>query len=150
MGAVVVLKSHLRQYPSLVAAYARLLDFVRSMKPPAWKVRKDASGQLVCGNGHIQTAMNTVANIDQRGRAYTSRACLLCFAASLPPYPFAETRDGLTSGLPSASAGASITPSETIATPRSASAATRASRGLARAGTRSAPAASIRQPCARP
>jgi hypothetical protein len=76
MGAfVVLLKSHLRRYPPLVRAYAKLLDFVRSMKPPAWKVHKDASGQFVCDNGHIQTAIDAVANVDQRGRAYTSRAC---------------------------------------------------------------------------
>jgi hypothetical protein len=89
MGAfVVLLKSHLRRYPPLVRAYAKLLDFVRSMKPPAWKVHKDASGQFVCDNGHIQTAIDAVANVDQRGRAYTSRACLRCFAASLPRFPF--------------------------------------------------------------
>jgi hypothetical protein len=100
MGAVVVLKSYLRRYSPLVRAYARLLDFVRAMKPPAWKVHKDTSGQFVCDNGHIQTGMDAVSNVDQRGRAYTSRACLRCFAASLPRFPFsADPGDGLASGL---------------------------------------------------
>jgi len=86
MRALQVIRGGPREYPLLRSAYFAALAWWARVdpRPPAWWVFRDSQGRYVCWNRHIQTTVDTVTEVGPDNQLRTRRACLRCFADSIP------------------------------------------------------------------